>query len=887
MVRHGIQQDLALTTGFDLIVLTAALLVPGWFVLPLLGLQTLPPTLAAPASIGAGLAIVSVAAWLAWLSGTGMTGAAVLTLVVIAGAGLARIVWRKRATLIERPGRLELSATAFAALASILAVVSGPWLGQSADSFYHMAAARALLTENRALPQDIFFGIPVPYPDATSGSLHLVLAWLSMVGGMVPAWAALTVFGAALTAVSFTAFAREVTRSTPAALIATLLYFLVGLNLDMRDAGYPDRIGLDLAWLSLAFLLRFARSNGNGWRQLVPVGLLGFASVSVYSGMGPLLVAMVFATLSVAAAVALRRRHLSSVRPLAIACAALMLVILPVLAVRVLAAVPTPGMEASLATHAPPVKVLVLDGYQFVDFRFWFGGSINIITLGTICLLGRARRFLIDGDPGAHLLWGCMLLVPTVGLTPLLTNWPTGLYFLARIDFLLSPLAFVALGWQLSALPASAAAIYASLGSRLAAVKLVAGLLLMCATAYAIADHLPEGVLYRYAGHKAYSVTASRSNNLTIRWADRLRALGKAGPGTILAGWETSYELAGLTGRRVVAVPYGHGPYQDEARDGALRRGDVADALNPSADPTTLLSVLFRYHVTFVVVDLARDGQASWDWIARQRMLTTVAEGSGWKLYRFDLTRVDQALDIPLTGEIGIVPARAIAGRALFVRVKSPGPGATAHVTACGIISGACYQTQFDLPDQAGATITAPLLLPDAAAVDRYALTVSLPGDTPISGGQVEVGRTYEGEYFKGVFFDLLHGYARSPGWEIVGGPAYNRGQAAIALRTESVASHPLLEPPGNYCLSLLVTNTGGEAAHTLDVGLGGDVLTASWAGQSAGIRDLEMAARVGSTSGQLTYWVPAAAPSGVIVDTIALYPPPASGGTCGPTPST
>ncbi len=153
-----------------------------------------------------------------------MTGAAVLTALATIGAMAARIVWRKRAAPIGTLGRFEVCVAALAAAAAALAVVSGPWLGQSADSFYHMAASRALLGANEAVPQEVFFGVSVQYPDATSGSLHLVLAWLSLIVGMVPAWVAMTVFGAAFTTLSFTALAREVTRSSPAALTAAVLY---------------------------------------------------------------------------------------------------------------------------------------------------------------------------------------------------------------------------------------------------------------------------------------------------------------------------------------------------------------------------------------------------------------------------------------------------------------------------------------------------------------------------------------------------------------------------------------------------------------------------------------------------------------------------------------
>ena len=274
---------LALSTLLALGVLIAGVLLPGWCLFSLLGLKSVAPALALPAAIGMGLSVESVAAWLAWLSGTGMIGAAVLTLLATAGAVGARIVWRNHAAPLERPGRFELGAAALAAVAIGCVVVSGPWLVATADTFYHMAAARDLLLENRAIPQVVFFGGTVPYPDLTGGSLQLVLGWLSLVSGMIPAWAALAFFGAPFTTVCLAVFAREITRSTSAAVIATALYLVVGLELDMRAAGYPRSIADGLAWLSLDLpsalrplrLALMARAGGSVCDR-------------IYSGVGPL-----------------------------------------------------------------------------------------------------------------------------------------------------------------------------------------------------------------------------------------------------------------------------------------------------------------------------------------------------------------------------------------------------------------------------------------------------------------------------------------------------------------------------------------------------------------------------------------------------------------------
>jgi hypothetical protein len=606
--------------------------------------------------------------------------------------------------------------------------------------------------------------------------------------------------------------------------------------------------------------------------------LLGFAAGSVYPGMTPFLVLIALATLGTGVLVALRARNLRSIAPIAIACGAMVLVVLPVLVIRLLAALPPYGPEASLATTAPRLRVIDLHGYTFIDPRFfWFGGLTSIGTLGTACLL-RARRLLLDGDPGAILLWGGVLFSPVVSLTPLLAGSSNSIYALARLSFLLSPLLYVSLGWGLAALLGLVGTTRLRMVTPRVAVPLVAGLLLVAATTRMMSTGLVQGTIPIYLGHGGSSISTSRQNNLSHTWADRLRALNAAGPGTILAGLETSYELAGLTGRGIVSVPHGHTSYQDEARDGALRRGDVGDALKPSADPTALLSVLLRYRVTFVMADQARDGKATWDWLAGQKELATIAQGSGWRLYRFDPGQIDQALEIPLNQGAGLYPSRVTAGRSVFVRFTSPGQGTPVQMTAVGLNSGATYHTQVTVVAPAGATLTASMQLPDAAVVDRYTVTVSIPGNAAIKAGVVEVGHAYEAEYFAGVFITYRTGYARMPGWDSVADPAYSRALAAKALRVQSVARHPLAEAPGEYCLSVLVLDAGDGRAHTVDVGLGGNVASATWSDESKGIRDLELAASVGTASHDITYLVPSGAQVGAVVDRITLYPPALDG---------
>lgn len=883
-----------MNTLVALMALVASLLVPGWCLLSVLNLKGLSPVLALPASAGIGLSIVSVAAWLGWLTGTGMIGAAVLTALASVAAVAARIVWRARSS--PMPGRgggdrlFEIGAAALALFSAGISAVYGPWLSNSADTFYHMAAALRLLQENRAIPQDVFYGITMQYPDATSGTVHVGLAWLSLIGGIGPAWRALAIFGSAFLALAFASFAREVTRSVPAALIATYLYFLAGLYFEMRDMAYPDRIGQSLGWLALVFLLRYAHAPASlaggphstptpavgwreNWRVLVPMCLLGFTAGSVYPGMAPFLVILAMATFGFAALAAIWRRDLRSLHPIAVACGAMLLVVLPVLAVRLLAALPAPGIEANLSTYTPRLRVIVFHGYPFIDPRTLFG--ITLETVGIVCMLGRARRQLLQGDAGAALVWGGVLFVPAVMATPLVTGSSNEIYALARMGFLLSPLIFLPIAWELAALAGLPARIRSGITTPRVAAAVVAGLLLVAATTDVVAPRLVVGPIRIYFGNGLLSASSTRQLDLTRAWADRLAALQAAGPGTILSDPDGSYELAGLTGRTVVAVPRGHTPYQYEALSAAVRRGDVSDALRPSADPADLLSVLVRYKVTFVMADQALDGRARWDWIAAQKELTTVASGRGWRLYRFDPMLIDQALAIPISGgthgDAAFFPSRVIAGRAIFVRISSAGQSGIAQVFVAG--ASATYKAEIAVPAQAGATVTVPIVLPDSAPVGSYQINVSVPGANPFKAGRVDVGHAYEAEYFIGVYQKYRPGFARGAGWEVLNNVLYDRGQAASALVVGSVARHPLYEPPGNYCLALSVYDSGDGKAHSISVSLGGNAVGTTWSGSVSGLRELELGASVGTASHELTYWVPAGSRTGAVIDRITLYP--------------
>ena len=93
--------------------------------------------------------------------------------------------------------------------------------------------------------------------------------------------------------------------------------------------------------------------------------------------------------------------------------------------------------------------------------------------------------------------------------------------------------------------------------------------------------HIGDGasVLYGAAGSvrspssSFRTFAASRSGDLSVLWRDRLAAIGKLPRSAILlAEPRVAYEIAGFSGREVVAVPVSHTPVQVQRGDGSQRR---------------------------------------------------------------------------------------------------------------------------------------------------------------------------------------------------------------------------------------------------------------------------------------------------------------------------
>jgi hypothetical protein len=474
--------------------------------------------------------------------------------------------------------------------------------------------------------------------------------------------------------------------------------------------------------------------------------------------------------------------------------------------------------------------------------------------LATLLLLAAPLRELRRGDPGAAVLWAASLLIPFVALMPFVADRPQYSGYVARIADLMKPLLHIVLAWVLAeGLLVIRSAVRMPPRELPRVLVPVAAAGLIAATALlSVGDARAAASVYRPNGVR--SIELSRNSDLRYAWADRIQALERAGPGVVLADVTLSYELAGLTGRQVVAVWTSHTPFQDEARDGALRRGDVMEALSPTVDELALAGILERYHVGFVMVDRDLDDDATWKAAAAQPLYQQIANGQSWALYRYARANLDSALGTPAR--------KATAGRAAFIRVSSCCARGTVHISARGLATAAAFSTVV-----AAAPVVA-LLIPDGVPPDVYALSVD--GEP---GGTITVGRAFEAEHFAGVYQERDSDKDQWHQWVSVHGYSYSRGLAAYTTTAGAAASRPIDLPAGQYCLEVDVYEPGDGMPRTLGVEVARQSEEVAWAGARPAMTAITR--QLSLSGGAQTLAYRDLSPSGVevLVDRLVLWP--------------
>ena len=830
----------------------------------------MPAALQVAPAFALSMVVISIVGWSDYLLGIGFGGVKAVSIAVVllaaVGSPLALTYRRPPAAESVSPRWTVWAALAIALGAGLSALYSGPWLSATADTFYHLAAIRSVLQHGTALPQEVFFSTPVSAPDPTAGTWHLALALVSSLSGQDPiaVWRVMTVALSPLIVLAFFALALTVTRNGIAALIACGLYMVLGLSFDFRDAAFPNQFGNVLAWLALAFLLRFV-DNGSR-RELGLAALIAFAASTIHPLLGPLVVAAAIAGLAAAALI-----RSPSWKRLAVGAVVIAAFTLPLLLVDA-STLFAPAPYAPMATTSPLPLRVIHHPWTWVWPGYWYQNPGTI--LGTAFAVTLVR-FWRAGETGAGLVIAVLVAIPAVGLTPLFATSYLGQYALARVSFVLQPLAWVAFGWTV-ALAVSAL--------RTRWLVPAAAVLVISAVGIGIAFYAGPFIRYHRPASSPGSIAYSRATDLTVAWRDRLAAIDKLpSRSVVLAEPRMAYELAGLTGIEVVAVPYSHTPAQISARDGAQRRDDATDAVEGRLDSASLAGVIEHYGVTDVLVDMDRTDPAAWAQLAGAEILTPIASGDRWRLYSYEPGMLDSYLNLPtLPGpgpelvRSGIGPGSVLAGRAVFARLEwNQGLSGNARLQADSLDSTFSFSRTIQIGG-AGSTETVAVPIPSDAPIGRYRLSLVMTDGSNLPLGQFEAGRLYQADEMGGVVA------GDSSGWTSVGGPAYEGGVAATATNAGS-ATHQVIRPidPGPFCVDARVYDYGTGQSNVIEISLGDAVARLAWSGSAPGMRWVEIPITLDSAAGRLGVRLIQRGQAAAVVDALEIYPQ--LGGACAP----
>jgi hypothetical protein len=524
-----------------------------------------------------------------------------------------------------------------AGVAALLAVLERPWMAWTADSYYHLAAARSLLVSGRPMVTDPLYGTPLTVLDPTSGVWQTQLALISRLTHLDVAWLwpGATAVGAAMTLLAFWVLCRTVTRSERAATIGSAGFLVLGLFLDMRWFSYPNHMALALVFLALAGVTRLLDKPRVASAALVVAA--GFSAISLHLAAAALIVFaaawlwLLALVLMVAEGV---HKHRWKWRgPLGVAATGVVLAVVSLPLVVPKAAVVSASPLVSYRADMLAAQVLHVPGGLSVASPEMIGTAWTaLVVLALLLGVAAAIPAFRDGDRGALAVTAIAILPVALLLDPPLTTLllQRSAYMTSRIAILLPFTLFVALAW--------ATARWADVDRTSRVVRVLA----VVAVVFALWASVPPFLLtFAVApGQPATNVWISRGNDMRARWGAETvtkmaAALGDGYP--IVAGDAvTSYYVAGVFPAAVVAVPDQHSPFAIEEVDGPARRADMEELTSASASENTRREILERRRADFLV--MRADSPKYADALARMRtetdLLTPVVDTQTLVLFR-------------------------------------------------------------------------------------------------------------------------------------------------------------------------------------------------------------------------------------------------------------
>lgn len=560
-------------------------------------------------------ALAGVAGLACYLLGASLLAASVAFLVLAAAtwaAGLALGRGRPSPEL----GRDGLIA---GAVAAGIAVVQGPYMGVTGDSFYHLSAIRSLLVRDQPMVTDPFYGTAVRTLDPTSGIWHTMLGIWSRLTGLDPVgpWIGLNAVGAAALVMALWALLRWVGGSERWASWGIAGYMLFSLFSDFRVAGLPRNGSLFIVFVGLLAFLTLLETRR--WSAAAVAFIGGFAAFTVHIGSAVLLlasIASIGAFLLIDAVVAGVRDRAWDFRRLGAIAGTGAIVGLSAAS----ALLPKLLTMLQPARGAGGESVFALASVTLGEGRIhWPGGLVSfdpgffpetggvVLTVLVVAMLVPMAVAAFGRERDTKALGGIAL----ASLPALLLFDPIGASLLERVSPYLTerlvplmPFAtWVAVAWCLARAGAGRARTAARwLAYAALAASLVAG------APYVLNTWTGKGGVARVGNR--YPVYVTRLIDMRYSWGlDTLAkfrdAVGSRYP-RIAGDLESTYYMTALEPVCALASLRSHSPFVVEHTDGEQRRADNAAIISPDTSDQRRADLLARWKVDYVVLRLDR-----------------------------------------------------------------------------------------------------------------------------------------------------------------------------------------------------------------------------------------------------------------------------------------
>ena len=565
-------------------------------------------------------AATGIAATIAWLLDASLSIAIALTVAM--AAALVVLAWVFRRGGATRPG---VPGIVVGVLVGGLAYYERPWFEFTADTFYHLAAARSLMATNAPMVTDPLHGTAATGLDPTSGVFHTWLAAASSLSGVGVEYiyAGFTAVAAAAVAWAFWALAERISGSPSAATVATVGFATLGLWADFRMAGLPNRFAVAFLCVALLALTESVRPEHRRVAGLV-TAVAGTAALMTHLAAAGAFLLFVIAASAAVVIFGRRLRGAEANTPFVTPALLALLIALPALASKAGATLASP--MTGRAEALPEAFVSIGAGLLITKPGKYVGGGPVAFTLMAAIAAWAIYRGVRDKDP-ATLTLGAFAAVPVVLLSfPPVTSLAAqiSLYMLTRVVLMMKFLPFLAAAWALG-MGLGGLRSRASRAQWRRWMPLLAGAALLVAHAFAswqltqvtfvrVPDRMRIGEEHTVAESRAMDVRASWG--LSALWAAEA-AFGDDYP-VVAAAPETGYYLAGLADVAIIAAPESHTPLAIGMSDDLRRRRDMERLLDQAASEQERREILVAWDADYVALWLARDADAA----ARESMRT-------------------------------------------------------------------------------------------------------------------------------------------------------------------------------------------------------------------------------------------------------------------------